>query len=703
MDSTGESPDDVGTAMASRLSDFVHWFQLHGGHVHDSVEFVHSLDKGVHMRVKKNCSASDLTSAGRLPKGTCAISCPHALTYSALNALRDSDCLPRSEDPTKEIGNRHLALPQDLLGKARPQFVAAFGFAIQWLSGGASPWYPYLQMLPLPPSAACVSPNCYTHPSCDEIDSPLWWSDEERAWLSGTSLEKGVIDLEAFWLQQWNEWQGLMVPWAKHHGVELTWCVSSSPSPVFWSWQHYKYALAILSSRAFQSSQLHQSYADDYDPDAVLYPGLDLLNHSPATRNRWESDASSFWIVCDDEPLPGDEIYNFYGAKNNAQLLLAMGFVPEELNPQDTFALKLKVPTDIHAPEPVVVAPYDAARSVEPSRLVQSADPTDSTYFIKRPLTADQLQEHRERGNHDVYNNVNHPDYVADIGSGLTGMPYSMIRVFAGLLGQSHGERHDRHDFGPFSALARFQVSDDRLSFAIVNLLLQRLHFEIARLQKHNLKRSLDEISPPSSRRLRYTEQFRQSQIDLLQANAKALSQRIEHALAVGKLITIEAAVQCMPDGDKIEFLAGVEIALGSSDLAALRESEEDLWALYLAYNFVPTRQSQGEPWPLEYLSSLYFANTPLKEQDRDDDESEIVEYVLGLYNEIRTERPDSQNWCTAHSSNAESIARCVRAVREVSILLKIDRRMQNSEGADHADHQDHEDILEIIAFSACL
>lgn len=88
----------------------------------------------------------------------------------------------------------------------------------------------------------------------------------------------------------------------------------------------YKWALTTLGARAFSSSNLsHVKLSADkpllshYNPDVLLYPGMDMLNHSCTTKNTWQCDIHGFAIVCEDDVKPGDEINNSYGAKNNGQ------------------------------------------------------------------------------------------------------------------------------------------------------------------------------------------------------------------------------------------------------------------------------------------------------------------------------------------------------------------------------------------------
>jgi hypothetical protein len=91
-----------------------------------------------------------------------------------------------------------------------------------------------------------------------------------------------------------------------------------------------KYGLTILGSRAFSSVQVAslvnqaagQSLLSLYNPDMLLYPGVDSLNHNPMTRNRWHSDDKVFGIVVVDRLTAGMEIWNPYGGKSNGERML---------------------------------------------------------------------------------------------------------------------------------------------------------------------------------------------------------------------------------------------------------------------------------------------------------------------------------------------------------------------------------------------
>jgi len=94
----------------------------------------------------------------------------------------------------------------------------------------------------------------------------------------------------------------------------------------------FKWAMTVLGSRAFSSAQISavpddsgvQSIISRYDPDMLLYPGIDFLNHDPKTRNRWVQDDQMFGVRVYETNLKiGDEIMYSYGAKDNGQCKLS--------------------------------------------------------------------------------------------------------------------------------------------------------------------------------------------------------------------------------------------------------------------------------------------------------------------------------------------------------------------------------------------
>lgn len=86
--------------------------------------------------------------------------------------------------------------------------------------------------------------------------------------------------------------------------------------------------------------------ADSYP---VLLPGLDSLNHARGRAVSWVVDylpltdlgqQLGLSLVIHSRTRPGEELYNNYGPKPNAELILGYGFSLEE-NPDDTIVLSI--------------------------------------------------------------------------------------------------------------------------------------------------------------------------------------------------------------------------------------------------------------------------------------------------------------------------------------------------------------------------
>jgi hypothetical protein len=112
--------------------------------------------------------------------------------------------------------------------------------------------------------------------------------------------------------------------------------------------------VTYLSSRAFPSSILSPTPSLASTPASpahpVLLPGVDALNHARGHAVSWvvdraasEEDAAPTLVlslVLHDPVRSGAELFNNYGPKPNAELVLAYGFsIPN--NPDDTIVLRV--------------------------------------------------------------------------------------------------------------------------------------------------------------------------------------------------------------------------------------------------------------------------------------------------------------------------------------------------------------------------
>jgi len=233
------------------LTQFRIHFLKNKGFIHPSLELVHTQHAGVTLRVKEK-------HEGVFPPGEVAISCPHWTSLSALNA----GCVDGGLDWWEGVGasagrDRNVGgdsgsgengtgdevehskgeeaepkrkTPLELLAElrhhARPQFVAAIWIAAQYLLGEESLWARYFDILPGLPEfvsdgAAQDVPGLKR--GLGELDTPLWWDEEERGWLQNTNLAKGIADLEGVWEQEWKRWESVVEAWGEEVGVRVTW------------------------------------------------------------------------------------------------------------------------------------------------------------------------------------------------------------------------------------------------------------------------------------------------------------------------------------------------------------------------------------------------------------------------------------------------------------------------------------------------
>ncbi|EED83649.1 predicted protein [Postia placenta Mad-698-R] len=111
--------------------------------------------------------------------------------------------------------------------------------------------------------------------------------------------------------------------------------------------ERYLTASTYLSSRAFPSTLLSPtpSLAPSPDSHPVLLPGVDALNHARGQPVSWAVSTapnapSSISLVLHNAHPAGAELFNNYGPKPNAELILGYGFALPH-NPDDTIVLKL--------------------------------------------------------------------------------------------------------------------------------------------------------------------------------------------------------------------------------------------------------------------------------------------------------------------------------------------------------------------------
>lgn len=175
-------------------------------------------------------------------------------------------------------------------------------------------------------------------PPKDELTTALYFTPEELDLFRGTNLYGACNDRLNEWQKEWAQCRELITKSKPDLGARLEWTL-------------YLAAATYISSRAFPSTVLSQTpqlpnLDDDTPSDPVLLPGVDIANHARAQPVSWithtgsQAPVSRVAIVPHRATPAGQEIFNNYGPKPNAELILGYGFTLSN-NPDDTIILKV--------------------------------------------------------------------------------------------------------------------------------------------------------------------------------------------------------------------------------------------------------------------------------------------------------------------------------------------------------------------------
>ncbi|CAK0830707.1 unnamed protein product [Prorocentrum cordatum] len=173
--------------------------------------------------------------------------------------------------------------------------------------------------------------HAYARSLPPEAPGAAAWPPEFRGFLATTSLGPSLAAADAE-LEEWcallrraeGASPGLLLPEGAFERPRLLW------------------ARGMLQSRHFPGAF---GGVPGRDGDLCMIPLLDVLNHRHAADVSIRVRANSLEFVCDGPVKPGDQIWNNYGAKGNAELLLCYGFAAEG-NPCDSVRLPLPPAAD---------------------------------------------------------------------------------------------------------------------------------------------------------------------------------------------------------------------------------------------------------------------------------------------------------------------------------------------------------------------
>ncbi len=326
----------------AQIGRLLSWAENHGARLHERIKVYDDPDFGISLKVHvaKNpesllLSTQPLLLAGdSLPPNSCIVSCPFKLSLSYLNAL----------DTFSDLQAHSPQFPHLLFEVLEPHVIGHFFLIQQYINVETSHWGPYIKSLPQPEEH-------------DKLGTPLYFTESDLAWIRGTNLEGARDQRELIWRTHWEKGRDILdsAPgWEESTGK--------------WTWDLYKWAATIFSSRSFISTlipkEVFDKAVDDRTTTAspsqdipfqiskfhpenafpVLFPLVDLANHSPTAQVMWFTNAHSkpqtLSIITESEIQEGDQIFNNYAPKSNTELLLGYGFC---IPGNDEVALAFKV------------------------------------------------------------------------------------------------------------------------------------------------------------------------------------------------------------------------------------------------------------------------------------------------------------------------------------------------------------------------
>jgi protein-histidine N-methyltransferase len=291
-------------AADERISTLVKWATSHGASLHPSVEVYDDPTTGFSFRVKDG--SPTLEPWDRI------VSLPRTLTLSYLNAVQDESA----------------PFQGAFIAQTPPHVIGRFFLMWQYLLGEASPWWAYIQALAQPD---------------DEESWQLapFWPAEDAELLEGTNVEVGLEKIRRDVTSEYSQAAELFVAGLAGDDGRAGRITMGL----------YQWAYCVFSSRSFRPSlvipETELPAGVKMDDFSVLLPLFDIGNHDMTLDVKWDvvlhptneagittngtnspSPPSSTCELRVGRPFqPGQQVFNNYSMKTNAELLLGYGFM----------------------------------------------------------------------------------------------------------------------------------------------------------------------------------------------------------------------------------------------------------------------------------------------------------------------------------------------------------------------------------------
>ncbi|KAI5864110.1 SET domain-containing protein [Durotheca rogersii] len=286
---------------AERYDALLRWVEEGGGNLNSAVEIYHDEVTKGSFRVRDSCA---------IGVDDTVVTLPLSKTLSYLNAIDDSPNFAASSPPPQSALDRgsSACFPAEFLKDAPPHVVGRFFLIQQYLLGSESRWWPYIRTLPQP----------------EHLSSslPALWPAEDVEFLQGTNAFVAVEDIKSTLKREYKEALKLL---PESYRLEYTRLL-------------YHWAYSIFTSRSFRPSLIlpsgmAPSVPCDLDDFSILLPLYDIGNHSPLAKIAWATDEKTQLCMLRSRQTysAGQQVFNNYGMKTNAELLLGYGFtLPED-------------------------------------------------------------------------------------------------------------------------------------------------------------------------------------------------------------------------------------------------------------------------------------------------------------------------------------------------------------------------------------
>ncbi|KAI1151490.1 SET domain-containing protein [Nemania diffusa] len=324
-------------SLAERYQALVRWVEAAGGKLHPAVEIYHDEVTKGSFRVKET---------GALDVDAEIVSLPLACSLSFLNAIAGHPSIATALPPAIPAPEDDAYFPTEFLGNVPPHVIGRFFLMQEYLRRDKSPWSPYIRTLPPPEHMTGML--------------PVVWPAGDVEFLGGTNAHVAVQEIRSSLKKEYKQAMKFL---PQKFQYEYT-------RPL------YYWAYCIFTTRSFRPSLIiptieSLSLPCKTDDFSILLPLFDVGNHSPLAKTDWVTDKDSrICTLRTGQPYAArQQVYNNYGMKTNAELLLGYGFIIPEGEDFHTDYVHIKTKanpaaSDLHASHIVSLRPFSHPSSV---------------------------------------------------------------------------------------------------------------------------------------------------------------------------------------------------------------------------------------------------------------------------------------------------------------------------------------------------